>query len=92
MVDLDGTWDVRRRSGVLPPLPGVRKRIRGSRGETVVIGGPSVPFAVAGLELRYRAPLSFLVDVLEPDGDGFRGRATAFGVKYGEFELHRHTA
>jgi ferritin-like metal-binding protein YciE len=29
------------------------------------------------------------VDVLEPAGDGFRGRATAFGREYGTFELRR---
>ena len=89
MTELDGMWDVRRVSGALPPLVGVRKRIDGARGETIVLGGPGIPFDVRGLELRYRAPLAFLVDVLEPDGDGFRGRATAFGRTYGEFELRR---
>ena len=39
--------------------------------------------------LHYRAPLAFLVDFLEPDGDGFRGRATAFGRTYGTFELRK---
>jgi hypothetical protein len=75
--ELDGVWDVRRVSGALPPLLGVRKRIAGAHGETVLGGGPGLPFEVRGLELRYRAPLSFLVDVLERDGDGYRGRATA---------------
>jgi ferritin-like metal-binding protein YciE len=89
MSELDGVWTVRRRSGALPPMAGVRKRIHGAEGETVVAGGPGVPFDVRGNELRYRAPLAFLVDVLEPDGDGFRGRATAFGRTYGEFELRR---
>jgi hypothetical protein len=87
--ELDGDWDVRRVSGALPPLPGVRKRIAGSRGETVLGGGPGLPFEVRGLELRYRAPLSFLVDVLERDGDGYRGRATAFRRTYGRFRLVR---
>jgi ferritin-like metal-binding protein YciE len=91
MSELDGTWDVRRVSGVLPPLTGVRKRISGTHGETVVVGGRGVPFDVRGMELRYRAPLAFLVDVLEPAGDGFHGRATAFGRTYGEFELRRIT-
>ena len=89
MSELDGVWDVRRLSGALPPLVGVRKRIAGARGETVVFGGPGIPFDVVGLELRYRAPLAFLVDVLERDGDGFRGRATAFGRTYGTFALSR---
>jgi ferritin-like metal-binding protein YciE len=87
--ELDGIWEVRRLTGALPPLTGVRKRIRGRRGETFVLGGPGIPFDVHGYELRYRAPFGFLVDVLEPDGDGFRGRATAFGRTYGEFELRR---
>lgn len=82
MSDLDGLWEVR-------PLPGVRKRIHGTQGETVLLGGPGLPFDVDGNELRYRAPFAFVVDVLERDGDGWRGRATAFGRVYGEFELRR---
>jgi ferritin-like metal-binding protein YciE len=89
MADLDGTWNVRRISGALPPLTGVRKRIAGERGETTIAGVPGIPFDVRGLELRYRAPFAFLVDRLEPDGAGFRGFATAFGRTYGEFELRR---
>jgi ferritin-like metal-binding protein YciE len=89
VADLDGVWDVRRTSGALPPLTGVRKRIHGAHGETVVLGGPGIPFDVRGHELRYRAPFAFLVDVLEPSGDGWHGRATAFGRVYGEFELRR---
>jgi ferritin-like metal-binding protein YciE len=89
MNDLDGVWSVRRVSGALPPLGGVRKRIQGTAGETIVGGGRGIPFDVRGSELRYRAPFAFLVDVLEPDDGGFRGRATAFGRVYGEFELRR---
>jgi len=89
VADLDGIWDVRRVSGALPPLTGVRKRIRGTTGETVVLRGPGIPFDVRENELRYRAPFGFLVDVLEPYGDGWHGRATAFGRPYGEFELRR---
>jgi ferritin-like metal-binding protein YciE len=89
MSELDGVWEVRRLSGALPPMTGVRKRIHGGRGETVIVGGPGVPFDVRGYELCYRAPFAFLVDVLEPGGDGFRGRATAFGRTFGEFELRR---
>jgi len=87
--ELDGVWAVRRVSGALPPLYGVRKRITGTSGVTVVLGGPGLPFDVRGLELRYRAPLAFLVDVLERDGDGYHGRATAFGRTYATFELRR---
>src|SRR3954452_238907 len=82
MSDLDGIWEVR-------PLPGVRKRIRGTRGETLMLRGRGMPFDVQGHELRYRAPFAFLVDVLEPDGGGWRGRATAFRRGYGPFELSR---
>lgn len=89
MASLDGTWEVKRLGGALPPLVGVRKRIHGDAGETVVLAGRGLPFDVRGLELRYRAPLGFLVDRLEPDGDGFRGTATAFGRAYGTFALRR---
>jgi ferritin-like metal-binding protein YciE len=89
MSELDGLWNVRRVSGALPPLAGVRKRIDGTSGETIVMAGRGIPFDVHGLELRYQAPFAFLVDVLERDGGGFHGRATAFGRTYGEFELRR---
>jgi ferritin-like metal-binding protein YciE len=91
MSELDGIWEVRRLSGALPPMRGVRKRIHGSVGETVIGGGVRVPFEVRGLELRYRAPFGFVVDVLEPDGDGFRGRTVVGGRTIGEFELRRVT-
>ena len=87
--ELNGSWEVRRISGALPPLAGVRKRIVGARGEMIVAGTVRLPFDVRGHELHYRPPLSGLVDVLEPRGDGFRGRALAFGRTYGEFELRR---
>ncbi|HEY6053379.1 MAG TPA: DUF892 family protein [Gaiellaceae bacterium] len=88
MQGLDGVWKVERTGGALPPLYGVRKRIRGTRGETL-FGPVPVRFAVAGNELRYRAPLLGLVDVLEPGGDGFEGRATLFGVELGRFRMTR---
>ena len=87
MPELDGEWEVRRLSGLLPPLAGMRKRVRGDRGETVLPGGCGVPFAVVGRELRYRSPFSMVVDVLEPDGDGWQGSATAFGRTVGEFGM-----
>ena len=87
MNELDGTWRVRRTGGLLPPLSGVEKRISGNRGETRVRGVAGVPFDVAGLELRYRAPFGGFVDVLTPAGDGFRGRATLLGRTFGHFEL-----
>ena len=40
-------------------------------------------------ELRYRPPFSTVVDVLEPDGEGWHGRATVFGRTLGEFRMSR---
>ncbi len=89
MPDLDGSWNVERRGGLLPPLAGVRKRIEGARGETRLGPLPGVPFDVDGLSLRYRPPFQAFVDELEPDGDGFRGRATFRGREFGRFHLNR---
>jgi hypothetical protein len=79
---LDGEWKV-------VPLPGVRKRIEGDRGWTRIGPLPGVPFDVRGLELHYRFPFRGVVDVLEPAGDGYRGRATVFGRGVGGFRLER---
>ena len=89
MATLDGEWDVERVSGVLPPLLGVRKHIRGARGETSLGPLPGVPFEVRGLELHYRAPFSGFVDVLERDGERYRGTATFCGRKFGRFVMER---
>jgi len=90
MAALDGTWNVRRAGGWLPPLVGVRKRIRGDRGTTSVGPLPGVPFRVAGSALRYRRPLSGFVDLLEPDGpDRYSGRATFRGREFGRFVMER---
>ena len=90
MADLDGIWEVRRVSGLLPPLLGVRKRIAGGAGETRVGALFGVPFTVVGAELRYRAPFSGFVDVLAPGGPGrFHGRATFRGREFARFELRR---
>ena len=88
MGELDGVWKVERVSGVLPPMVGVRKRIRGARGVTAV-GPVQVPFTVAGRTLRYHAPLGGLVDYLEPESEGFSGRATVRGREYARFRLCR---
>jgi hypothetical protein len=89
VTELDGEWGLQRLSGVLPPLTGMHKRIRGGRGATVLPGGLGVPFAVVGRELHYRPPFSMVVDVLEPEGDGWHGRATVFGRTVGEFRMSR---
>ena len=89
MADVDGVWEVERTGGVLPPLYGVSKRIRGDRGETLVAGRLGVPFHVRGLELHYTGPLSGLVDVLEPEGGDFRGRTLYRGREIGRFVMRR---
>jgi ferritin-like metal-binding protein YciE len=89
MARLDGTWDVERTGGVLPPLYGVSKRIEGTRGETLVAGRLGVPFQVRGLALHYTGPLSGLVDVLEPEGRDFRGRTRYRGREIGRFVMRR---
>ena len=87
---LDGTWRVRRSGGLLPPLLGVRKRISGAKGVTAIGPLPGAPFDVVGLELRYRAPFTGVVDVLTPAGDGsYNGRATLRGRQFGTFRLIR---
>jgi ferritin-like metal-binding protein YciE len=89
MTELDGSWNVKRLGGLLPPLVGVRKRIHGGRGETTIGRLPGAPFDIVGLELRYRAPLQDFVDVLEPQAGGYRGRATFRGRTFGRFALER---
>jgi hypothetical protein len=89
MNELDGVWDVERVGGFLPPLPGVRKRIGGTGGETT-LGPLRAPFDVVGRELRYRALLTGFVDVLEPAEPGvWEGRGTFRGREYGRFRLTR---
>jgi hypothetical protein len=92
VAELDGEWVVERTGGLLPPLAGVRKRIDGRRGVTALGPLPGVPFDVDGRELRYRAPLRGLVDVVEPDGDGYRGRALFRGREWGTFRMRRRRA
>ena len=88
--ELDGTWDVQRTGGLLPPLYGVHKRIAGAGGSTRVGPLVGVPFDVVGLELRYRPPFVGFVDVLTPRGDGaYDGRATFRGRTFGTFRLTR---
>jgi len=87
--ELDGVWVVERTGGLLPPLLGVRKRIEGDRGVTVLGSLPGIPFDVVGLSLRYRGLLAPLVDVLAPVADGYRGTATVFGREVGRFAMKR---
>ena len=91
MAELDGTWKVRRTGGLLPPLLGVRKHIRGDAGETRVGRLLSVPFQVVGTELRYLGPFTGFVDRLAPAEPGrWLGEATFRGRVFGRFELRRN--
>ncbi len=90
MSELDGTWNVERVSGFLPPLLGVRKQIDGDRGRTTV-GPVRAPFDVVGRELRYVGPFRGFVDVLEPAGADWAGRALYRGREYGRFRLEART-
>jgi ferritin-like metal-binding protein YciE len=86
--DLDGVWDVRRTGGLLPPLNGVRKEIRGTHGKTLLPRGVlGVPFDVVGLELHYRPPFTGFIDILTPRDGGFAGRATYRRREFGRFAL-----
>ena len=90
MGELDGTWNVYRTDGLLPPHVGVHKQIAGTRGQTRLGPLAGVPFDVVGLELRYRAPFRAFVDVLTPREDGgYDGRATFRGHAFGAFRLTR---
>ena len=90
MGELDGVWEVRRIGGLLPPLYGVRKRIDGAAGVTL-LGIVGAPFDVVGRELRYRGRLSRgLVDTVEPGKDGWwDGVARYRGRELGRFAMRR---
>jgi hypothetical protein len=85
---LEGDWRVERVDGVLPPMAGVWKRIRGGRGETRVGPLPAWPFRVERrgerVTLVYRPPFSALVDELgaAPDGS-WLGRCSVGGSSGG---------
>ncbi|HYK06212.1 MAG TPA: hypothetical protein VEW11_00445 [Gaiellaceae bacterium] len=90
MGELDGVWEVRRIGGLLPPLYGVRKRIDGAAGVTL-LGIVGAPFDVVRRELRYKGALSRgLVDTVEPRGDGWwDGVARYRGRTLGRFAMRR---
>jgi hypothetical protein len=85
MAALEGTWHVKRESGLLPPF-GVGKRIAGDSGWTTVGGLPAAPFRVAGTTLVYRGwPIR---DELEARADGtWSGRGILLGREFCRFRL-----
>jgi ferritin-like metal-binding protein YciE len=91
-VRLEGDWQIERLDGLLPPMAGVRKRIRGDRGATRF--GPLIawPFRVERrgerVVLVYWAPFSGLVDELEAAADGsILGRSVLGGRELGRFRM-----
>ena len=87
---LSGRWSVERTGGLLPPLLGVGKRVEGARGWTTVAGIRLARFDVVGLQLRYRAPFTGVVDQLVPETpSSYAGRATFRGRTFGTFRMTR---
>ena len=92
MAELDGTWNVRRtrRAPARRRSSESAKHIDGANGETRVGPLPGAPSSTSSASsLRYRAPFGGFVDRLEPDGDGYLGRATFRGHEFGRFALER---
>jgi ferritin-like metal-binding protein YciE len=92
--ELEGDWRVERLGGFLPPMTGVRKRIRGGRGETRIGPLPGWPFSIARragrVALIYRLPLPMLVDELWAGAGGsWLGRSTVGGRELGRFRMSR---
>ncbi len=94
MKDLEGDWQVERLDGFLPPMFGIRKRIRGDRGETRIGILPGWPFRVERREGRvalvYRPPFSAIVDELWTGAEGsWLGRSMLSGRELGRFRMIR---
>jgi ferritin-like metal-binding protein YciE len=92
--ELEGDWRVERLGGLLPPMVGVRKRIRGDRGETRAGPLPGWPFRVerrgGRVALVYGAPFSGLVDEVRAQPDGsLLGRSVLAGRELGRFRMFR---
>jgi len=92
---LEGDWRVERLTGVLPPMVGVWKRIRGDLGETWIGPLPIWPFRLEQREgyvaLIYRPPFSLFVDEVWAQRDGsWLGRSTLGGHELGRFRMARY--
>ena len=94
VIDLEGDWRVARMSGLLPPMFGVWKRIRGPQGETRLGPLPGIAFRIeereGSIALIYRAPFSMFIDTLRPGPHGsWVGRTTVCGREFGRFRMSR---
>jgi hypothetical protein len=92
--ELEGEWRIERLGGLLPPMVGIRKRIRGARGETRLAILPLWPFRVerrtGRVALAYSPPLSLLVDELRPEARGsWLGRTVIGSLELGRFRMIR---
>ena len=90
----DGYWRVERTGGLLPPMIGVYKRVRGERGETWF--GPLLrwPFGLEDraecVALTYDPPFSPWVDEIRAETtDLWVGTATLGGRPVGSFRMVR---
>ena len=89
MSRLEGSWKVRRQSGLLPPR-GVSKRIGTGTGWTLVVGVPVASFRVEarGEERTLRYRLLPIRDELRPRSDGgWEGRGLLLGREFCRFRL-----
>jgi hypothetical protein len=91
---LEGRWRVERVRGMLPPMLGVSKQIRGGTGRVRLGPLPGPSFRVEGkgerVVLVYHRPFAIVVDELEvgPEGE-WSGRTLLGGCEIGRFRMTR---
>lgn len=85
MAAFDGSWKVRRESGLLLPF-GIRKKIRGATGWTKLAFLPILPFRVKGLTFDYHVvPIRDELS-LRPDGS-IGGAGYFLGLPFCRFRM-----
>ncbi|HVY37743.1 MAG TPA: hypothetical protein VHM31_07400 [Polyangia bacterium] len=84
---VQGSWKVRRVSGLLPP--GVTKEIAGDCGRTLLFGLHFGSFRIDGPRFVYlRWPIVDVLETSAPD-QPVVGRGTIFGLTFCRFRLER---